>query len=367
VLSSGNPAAQCSTKDPQEDIEYLHEDDRGATVAVESKAQGNTIAWEAVVSPLGQIMWVGLPGPSGQPGDGTLPATIDFAPTPGGPDGQLLTIGLPVAADAGRTMTVTSNVGDGGPSYTPGSAPMQWTFDKSRIPTWQAVSALALSVVGQAAKYFKLGASAEAAADFTTIEAYSAGGLAGLGIAALYIGTTAPPGQICGYNSDCIGGYYAAKTGDYSCYYPKVGSYNGPSGSAYSYPDSSHTVTVGTSLSPITPPLASGGGQTSTGDAPDQSSGNLVPSTSGEITWVLYKQMDIYPDGYQSDPANNTYPLPPDFWKPDFQNAPLPTGPSGTQTNNDPNASGLPPGIQDNPSGLPPGLPDPGDAYGDDD
>jgi len=49
------------------DILYLHHDARGALVAVESVARKG-LAWEAEISPFGQVMHAGLPGPDGKIG-----------------------------------------------------------------------------------------------------------------------------------------------------------------------------------------------------------------------------------------------------------------------------------------------------------
>jgi len=86
VSRPGNPAPQCSAQNTVAiaDIQYLHRDHQGALVAIESKAQGNSLVWEAAVSPQGQTIYVGLPGPSGQVGNpDTLPANAYVAPGPG--------------------------------------------------------------------------------------------------------------------------------------------------------------------------------------------------------------------------------------------------------------------------------------------
>jgi hypothetical protein len=164
VLRQGNPGSACQAGDPDVDIEYIHQDSRGAIVAVESQNLGTVVA-EGSVSPFGQTLYMGLPGPSGKIGGGDhVAASLAFDPGVGGamPDGGM---GVPdggMTPDAGRTNTVSGNVLDGGPTYigigasnpsggpiptgspasTPGATPF-WATPKFALLASSAVAAVA--------------------------------------------------------------------------------------------------------------------------------------------------------------------------------------------------------------------------------
>jgi hypothetical protein len=116
------------------DILYLHHDARGALVAAESSVKEG-LAWEAEISPFGQVMHVGLPGADGKIGtsdDIQYPdprvTTLTSGVAAASPDGQLggfLDQPGEIDPSAGRSIVPGSNVWsmDGASAYTPTSTP----------------------------------------------------------------------------------------------------------------------------------------------------------------------------------------------------------------------------------------------------
>ena len=185
VLRQGNPGSACQAGDPDVDIEYVHQDSRGAIVAVESQMVGAVVA-EGSVSPFGQTQYMGLPGPSGKIGGADhVAASVAFDAGVGGamPDGGM---GVPeggLTPDVGRINTVSGYVLAGGSTYigvgstNPGGGPIPTSAQSSPLITSAGEALKVFGAVGGLAKASRmLGPVAQMAAKGTAYgaEAYSA-------------------------------------------------------------------------------------------------------------------------------------------------------------------------------------------------
>jgi hypothetical protein len=314
------------------DIQYIHQDDRGAIVAVESQTTANVV-WEAAVSPQGQTLYIGLPGPSGRIGNtDELPAQANVEAGVGGalPDGELGSWAITdggLTADAGRSMTLTSNVLNGGSPYlgigatNPGGGPIptynpNGGFDLDVTFNWNGVSdgAKLAKDVGTFLTFATSGLKALAPEAFlfnALPYVFGTIGATGAGVemyqaTTLHIQLPSTPSifGVCA-RADC---FYGAAVGDYDGM--KAGIL---------YPDSAPTVISFMLGSPNTSSLNSPGGTPYSGQGGTQiqipaswgtPSGGVGPSSvsgwtsgdiAGPITPTFHAYFDIDLNGVETD------------------------------------------------------------------